>query len=205
MIKETLKSPYDFRPLLKRFVEGEVFSHHEETRKRPNRRFGYEYPGRKSVTKAKVGVLADTSGSMSKMELEMAAGCLHNINETCQVVLFEVDAAIHDIREYTMRGFDNILKGGGGTSFDSVFNLLRDKKKYDHLLENLPNKSRRQARRLIQDIKCLIIVTDGELFVGTEKPKIPVIWALTSKAQKCPVEWGKEVYLDNKPEKHQGE
>jgi len=203
MIQESYKKPYNFRTFLKRFVDGHLFSHHESTRKRPNRRFGYVYPGSKTITKAKVGVLADTSGSMSDEELGMIVKNLDDINQYAQVILFEVDAAIHDIWEYNPRKFKDILKGGGGTAFQDVFKVIEKYSQNKHLLDALPLAKQKMAHCCIRDIKVLIIITDGEVGgLPDKKPRTPVMWALTSKCNTAPVKWGKVVYLDNDPDKH---
>jgi predicted metal-dependent peptidase len=205
MIADSFKKPYNFRPLLKRFVDGHLFSHHEGTRRRPNRRFGYVYPGKKSVMQAKVGVLGDTSGSMSDEELGMIVKNMNDINQYAQVILFEVDSAIHNISEFNPRKFKKMLKGGGGTSFEDVFRVIERYSQNKHLLDNLPLDEKNRAHQYIRDLKVLIIITDGGVYgLPDRKPKIPVMWALTSKCQTAPVSWGKVVYLDNDPESHRG-
>ena len=202
MCKETLKPPYDFGPYLKRFVDGELFSHFEPTRKRPNRRFGYEYPGKRTVTKAKIAVIADTSGSMYDEDMAAIAKNLENINQYAQIVLFDVDAGIHDIREYSKRNFDKVLKGGGGTDFDDAFDVIEEYHKNKSLLDNIPRKNKLMAKRLVQDIRAIIVITDGGVCPPKKKPKRPVLWALTSRAHNPPARWGNVIYLDNKPENH---
>lgn len=203
MIEESLKPPYDFRPLLKRFIDGELLSHLEDTRKRPNRRFGYRYPGKKAVMKAKIGIVADTSASMDDKELGMIVKNLKNINEYAQIVLFEVDTCIHNLWEFNTRIFKNMLLGGGGTVFNDVFKVMDNYKENKGLLDNIPYKQRVRAHMLIQDIKALIIITDGGICgLPRVRPRIPVLWALTSKCQTVPVRWGKVIYLDNKPDNH---
>jgi len=204
MVEESLKPPYDFRPYLKRFVDGELFSHYEDTRKKPNRRFGYKFPGHQSVMKAKIGVLADTSGSMGDDEIAQLAKNIENINEYAQVILFEVDAAINDVNEYERKKFKNMMKGGGGTGFDDVFKVMDDYKHNKDLLDALEPEKRERAHMLVQDIKALIIMTDGEVTVRDKPPKLPVLWALTEKAQGPPAKWGDVIYLDNDPDKHKG-
>ena len=204
MIQESMKPAYDFRPILKRFVDGELFSHFKSTRKKPNRRFGFVFPGRQAVMKAKVAVLADTSGSMNENELGMITKNLQNINEYAQVVLFEVDTCIHYLWEFNPKLFKQILHGGGGTVFNDVFNVIEDYKRYRHLLDAIPEEQQQKAHMLIRDIKAMIIITDGEVSGhNLKKPKMPVMWALTSKCCSAPVNWGKMVYLDNDPDKHQ--
>jgi len=204
MCKATLKKSYNYGPYLRRFVEGELFGRFVPTRRRPNRRFGYLYPGKKIETKAKIGVLADTSGSMSDEDMSLIARNLENIGQHAQVILFDVDTCIHDVREYSKRSFDNILKGGGGTRFSDVFKIIGNPKKHKHLLDGVPVKNRLRARQLIRDIKALIIITDGEAWgIPEQPPKIPVLWALTRRCYRKPVKWGSVIYLDNNPENHQ--
>jgi predicted metal-dependent peptidase len=203
MIEESFKKPYNFRPLLKRFVDSHLFSHHESTRRKPNRRFGYVYPGRKSVMKAKVGVIGDTSGSMSEEELGMIVKNIEDINQYAQVILFEVDAAIHNITEFNPKKFKKTLSGGGGTTFTDVFKVIENYSQHKGLLDGLPEGSKRKAHQYIRDMKVLIIITDGGVFgLPKKKPSIPVMWALTRRCESKPVSWGKEIYLDNEPEKH---
>ena len=153
--------------------------------------------------KAKVGVLADTSSSMSDEELGMIVKNLKEINQYAQVILFEVDAAIQNIWEFSPKRFKGILHGGGGTSFEDVFKLLENYRDNKHLLNNLPLEKQHTAHRYIQDIKVLIIITDGGVFgLPDKKPRIPVMWALTSRAYKAPVNWGSVIYLDNNPDNH---
>ena len=152
--------------------------------------------------KAKIGVLADTSGSMDDEELAMIAKNLAQINEYAQVILFEVDSAIQNLTKYSPKKFSNMLRGGGGTVFDDVFKVLEDYKSNKHLLNSVKDSSIRQAHSLIQEIQALIIITDGGLYVRPKKPKIPVMWALTQRSASPPAEWGAVCYLDNDPDKH---
>jgi predicted metal-dependent peptidase len=204
MCKETMKPVYNFEPYLRHFIDGEIFSKFEQTRKRPNRRYRWEYPGKKTETMGKVGILADTSGSIYDEDLALFAKNLENINQYVSVILFDVDTQINNLREYSKRNFDKILSGGGGTDFSHVFEILEDYKKYKHLLSAIPKTQLARSKMLLQGMQALIIMTDGQASgVPKNKPrKLAVMWAMTKDSNEPPVKWGDVIYLDNAPEKH---
>jgi len=206
MCKETLRPTYNFEPFLRRFVDGELFGRYEQTRKRPNRRYRWEHPGKKTETKGKIAVLADTSGSINNEDIAVFAKNLGRISEYMQIILFDVDHGIENVREYTKRNFDNVLNGGGGTDFRAVFKILENYEKNKNLLRNVPEKQKLKARMLCQGIQALIVMTDGEANgCPKRKPKYPVMWALTERCYTAPQKWGEVIYLDNNPEKHRRE
>ena len=206
MCKETLKPTYNFEPFLRRFVDGELFGRYEQTRKRPNRRYRWEHPGKKTETRGKIAVLADTSGSIYDEDISVFAKNLERISEYMQIILFDVDHGIENVREYSKRNFDKSMKGGGGTDFKAVFKILENYEKNKNQLKNVPGRQRLKARMLCQGIQALIVMTDG-MATGCpdKKPKYPVMWALTTRCYHPPQKWGEVIYLDNNPERHQRE
>jgi hypothetical protein len=84
-----------------------------------------------------------------------------------------------------------------------VFKILDNFEKNKALLDEVPAVRRRMARQYISGIKALVIMTDGQVAdIPKKKPNYPVMWALTTKGYKPPADWGKTIYLDNKPEDH---
>ena len=203
MCKETLKPAYNFAPFLKRFIDGELYSRAIPTRKRPNRRYRWEYPGRKTETKGKIGLLVDSSGSIYDKDIALFIKNIEQMSEYAEIIVFDVDTAIHDVRKYNKRQFKKAIKGGGGTQFGDVFKILENFHENKQRLAKVPENHRRMARQYIAGIKALIIMTDGMVMdVPKKQPNIPVMWALTNKAYEAPRKWGKVIYLDNKPEDH---
>jgi len=203
MCKETLKPAYNFAPFLKRFIDGELYARAKPTRKRPNRRYRWEYPGRKTETKGKIGLLVDSSGSIYDKDIALFVKNIEQMSEYAEIIVFDVDTAIHDVRKYNKRRFKKAIKGGGGTQFGDVFKILKNFHENKNLLANVPENHRRMARQYIAGIKALIIMTDGMVMdVPKKQPNLPVMWALTSRAYEAPRNWGKVIYLDNKPEDH---
>jgi predicted metal-dependent peptidase len=205
MCKETLKPAYNFEPFLRRFVDGQLFGRYVRTRKRPNRRYRWEHPGRKVQTKGKIAVLADTSGSIYDEDIALFAKNLEKMNQYVQIILFDVDYGINNVREYSKRNFDKAMKGGGGTDFEAVFKVIDNYKKNKFLLENIPSKQQMKARTLCQGIQALIVMTDGMATGCPEKkPRYPVMWALTDKCFGPPRKYGHVIYLDNDVDNHKG-
>jgi predicted metal-dependent peptidase len=204
MCKETIKPAYNFEPYLRRFVDGELFGRYVQTRKRPNRRYRWEYPGSKTETLGKIGVLADSSGSIYDEDIALFAKNLENMSQYVQIVLFDVDAGIQNLREYSKRNFDKVIKGGGGTDFSDVFAILKNYDANRNLLKHLPREQLVRSKFLLQGIQALIIMTDGMASgVPDKEPKhLSVMWAITAKCHQPPVRWGDKIYLDNSPEKH---
>ena len=204
MCKETIKPAYNFEPYLRRFIDGELFGRYVQTRKRPNRRYRWEYPGSKTETLGKIGVLADSSGSIYDEDISLFAKNLENMSQYVQIILFDVDAGIQNLREYSKRNFDKVIKGGGGTDFGDVFAVLKNYDANRKLLKHLPREQLVRSKFLLQGVQALIIMTDGQaLGVPDKQPKhLAVMWAITSKCNQPPVKWGEKIYLDNSPEKH---
>jgi predicted metal-dependent peptidase len=204
MCKETIKPAYNFEPYLRRFVDGELFGRYVQTRKRPNRRYRWEYPGSKTETLGKIGVLADSSGSIYDEDIALFAKNLENMSQYVQIILFDVDAGIQNLREYSKRNFDKVIKGGGGTDFSDVFAVLKNYDANRNLLKHLPREQLVRSKFLLQGVQALIVMTDGQAMgVPDKQPKhLSVMWAITSKCNQPPVRWGEKIYLDNAPEKH---
>jgi len=51
------------------------------------------------------------------------------MNQYVQIILFDVDYGINNVREYSKRNFDKAMKGGGGTDFEAVFKVIDNYKR----------------------------------------------------------------------------
>jgi predicted metal-dependent peptidase len=148
--------------------------------KRSERRFIWQnnfLPSRdNSDIQGKLAVAIDTSGSMSQHELDCIAKEIQHIASEVGINQIKVCYCDHVVRkntdtdewwdDYDLDCGDELnlqLRGGGGTEFDPVFNLLN---------EYTDDKD---------EIDCLIYFTDTYGDVSDESdPNIPVIWANTS-------------------------
>ena len=151
----------------------------ESTWSRPNRRHqwsGTYMPSRdKNPNGGKIAIAVDTSVSVSQEELDYFASETQAMCEQLgikQVMVCFCDTIVHkndddewwdrfDLEHGETVEFN--LRGGGGTHFDPVFNLLNK-----HTDDN--------------DIDALIYFTDGYGKVSSKvEPDIPVFWGLTCK------------------------
>lgn len=118
-------------------------------------------------------VATDTSGSISKEELEAFAGEIARISQfVSEITVLTCDCKVHE--KVKVRSAGELLrklqfKGGGGTDFRPVF-------------------------KTVKNCACLIFLTDGYGTYPEQPPKYPVIWVLTRDHQEPP--WGKKIILN---------
>ena len=177
MIEAAQKSQIAWWRLLREYLGLLVSTRKESTMKRPNRRFGYPYPGSKRKHVDKVLAAIDSSGSISEDSLRRFLTELNAIAETHPVdlVVFDDGITLGPI-PFTRRRKTFAFDGRGGTNFAPVMELA-SKDKY----------------------KSLVMLTDGCAGV-CEYPKgvKDVIWCLVNEG-KPPVNWGRQVFIKEKP------
>ena len=141
--------------------------------KRPNRRFGWPYPGTKRLHTDRKLVAIDTSGSIGDDELAQFLAEINKLAEIQPVDLILFDDGIQTgpvpfERKKTSYDF----KGRGGTDFSEVFKLAEEHR-----------------------YQSLIILTDG-CAAAPEKPDFvkDILWVLTGSGNP-PVEWGDRIHI----------
>lgn len=179
-INEMLESRINWKAELRNFVQVATRVLRVHSRKRPSRRFGWPFDGQRSDFKLNLGVVVDTSGSISDEELKLFLGEIHRINETglADIIIMEADATVH--RSYK---FDKKMGkvemhrfyGRGGTDAAPWLKALEDGK-----------------------FDAGIILTDGYFAHNLQRPKhTSILWALTEHGYKC-AEFQKEVAFGKK-------
>ena len=174
MILAAQKSQVPWSKYLKHYIGQLITSQSEQTFKRPNRRFGYPYSGRKRMHSDKKLVAIDTSGSISDDDLRQFLAEINKLQEYHPVDLILFDTQIqYGPKEYARRNVSFDFKGRGGTYFKPVFDVA-------------------EQRRYTS----VIVLTDGYAD-SPEKPACvkDVLWVITENGKK-PVEWGKMVKID---------
>ena len=177
MIEAAQKSDIAWWRYLREYLGLLVSTRKESTMKRPNRRFGYPYPGTKRKHVDKILCATDSSGSISEESLRRFLTEINAIAESHPVDLVVFDDGITTGPiPFTRRRRTFEFTGRGGTNFTAVMELAT-KGKY----------------------KSLVILTDGE----AKAPEYPhgvkdVIWCLVDGG-KPPVDWGKQVFIKEKP------
>jgi predicted metal-dependent peptidase len=165
--------------LLREYLGLMVSTCKESTMKRPNRRFGYPYPGSKRKHVDKILVAADSSGSISEDSLRRFLTEINAISEThlVDLVVFDDGITMGPI-PFTRKRKTFEFNGRGGTSFNAVMELA-SKGKY----------------------KSLVVLTDGDA-APCEYPKgvKDVIWCLVNDGEPPKgITWGKRVQIKEKP------
>ena len=162
LIGEVLQPKVDWREELRRFMS--VITKSDQSWAKRNRRYQDIYlPALYSTAMGRVGVIADTSGSVYDRAVEFFSE-VQSICEECQPSAIEVvqcDARIHAVDVYAPG--DTIkaeAKGGGGTDLRIGF---------DHF----------DAQS--EPIEVVICLTDLETPFPATAPGYPVIWVSTEK------------------------
>ena len=127
----------DYRKALSSFHTSILSSKRHLTRMRPNRRSGFAQMGSRYDLASRLLVAVDVSGSIDSRTLQafysVVARFFKYGVETIDVVQF--DAALQgDVVTFKKRPTKVEVRGRGGTSFQEVFDYLKDHRQYDGLL-----------------------------------------------------------------------
>ena len=172
------KKHVDWRHALRDFVGATAVSSY--TYAHPSRRFPTrigEVPGRRRrITLAKkrqrILVAIDTSGSMSREELEEIARQLRTLRAHAELVIAECDAEVQRVYAFDREVRD--VRGRGGTDLRPVFEL----------------------ELLVQyRVDGVVYFTDGGGPWPSEAPALPVLWVLTNDSTSFACAWGSKVEM----------
>lgn len=162
--------PKDWRSDLQRFVSRSMEVLIESSRKRRNRRYGTLYPGYRSYPKLHLAVCIDTSGSVADDELGQFFAEIDRIHKNdVKITVVEFDTKVNAVYNFDPKK-EITVHGRGGTLFASAL------EECDKL-----------------DIDGIVFFTDGgDCGNNAKKPKVPLLWALTSNGSgyHCPYKWG---------------
>ena len=127
----------DYRKALSSFHTSILSSKRHLTRMRPNRRSGFAQMGSRYDLASRLLVAVDVSGSIDSHTLQafysVVARFFKYGVETIDVVQF--DAALQgDVVTFKKRPTKVEVRGRGGTSFQEVFDYLKDHRQYDGLM-----------------------------------------------------------------------
>jgi len=171
MILAAQRSQISWERYLRRHLGNMVSPSYTTTMKRPNKRFGYPFPGRKRGYSDRKLVAIDTSGSVGDDELAQFLAEVNKLAEIQPVDLVLFDDGIQDgPRPFDRKHASYDFKGRGGTSFHEVFKLASDR-----------------------HYQSVIMLTDG----AAAAPEYPatvkdVLWVLVGNGDP-PVAWGERV------------
>lgn len=161
---------YNWKNVAKRFVGNLISKYKTSTRKKPNRRYGFMFPGYKKGFTAKILAAIDTSGSVTNDMLGEFLSTINHISEEFELDLMEFDCEIQNVKRYNKKQKTFKFKGRGGTDFEPVI-TYSEKHKYSGL----------------------IILTDG-IAPAPHQPRHKVLW-VCPPGYSPPVKWGKVIVL----------
>jgi len=164
---------FDWKSFLRRFTGGSTQMFTKKTRRKLSKRYE-ENPGLKIKPKRHILVGIDTSGSVSKSELEEFLHEMYHIQKNgTEVTIVEADTYIRHVSKYNPKK-DVEIHGRGGTDFQPVIDYYND------------NTSK---------YTCLVYFTDGEA-----PAPIPargrMLWVLSSRSSKNEELIGPQIVLN---------
>ncbi len=156
----------NWRRLLRIFTESSSRTYIRSTLKRPSKRYGTT-PGIKVRKRQKLLVAVDTSGSITEEELSEFFGEMYHIwKQGAEIVVVECDLAI--VATYKYLGQAPVeVHGRGGTNFDPPIEFANETYHPD----------------------ALIYFTDGFAPAIKHRPRMPILWLLSSNGAKPGTEY----------------
>lgn len=165
------KSLVDWKKLLNIFINRQIKSKIESTKKRRNRRYGLKVPGYKQDEELILTAIIDTSGSVSKEAQSQFWNEMKKIHSLgVDINVIECDAKVHKIDKFNPKKKVEFT-GGGGTLYQPALDA---------------------AKKLKSD--GIIVFGDGDCFDKPTNPKIPVLWCLVGQSPN-PTNFGKVARL----------
>ena len=151
---------FDWKGYLRRFVGNSSIVYTKKLRRKYNKRY-IENPGLKIKFKNNILVGIDTSGSVSRDELQEFMNELVHMHKTGhKITIAQCDTQLNSVAEFNPKK-DLEIKGRGGTSFQPVIDHFNEKKGV---------------------YTALIYLTDGEAWNPENCPK-NTLWVLSSQSQ----------------------
>ena len=174
MILEQRKPQVDWKRQLRLFGASSRRTRVVHTIRRVSKRYGTR-PGIKIKRFQKLLVAIDTSGSIDTDALELFFSEVRGMwRNGAEVMVVECDCDVQRI--YPYRGHTpDVISGGGGTDFDSVFQYARSNR---HL-----------------QFDGIIYLTDGYAETPTIRPTCRVLWVITPDGTKENIAYGPAIEL----------
>jgi predicted metal-dependent peptidase len=166
----------NWKQLLRNFVANATSNKNIGTRKKTNRRFGFDYPGKKKKRELTLGVCIDSSGSVSDEQFNLFMSEIQEISKHITAAhLVYADCVVQKVIKV-----DNKKKiplerfGNGGTAYQPAISKCAE-------------------------LKCDAILYFGDMDSADnpQDPQKPFLWVVVGR-QTPPGNFGKVIYLDGK-------
>ena len=170
-LRDDAKLPW--QQVLSNFVSKSVTSTTKNTRKKINRRFGLDQPGKIKKRELTLGVCVDSSGSISDESYQQFMSEIVRISNICaKTYIVEADCVVQNIEVVKKnKKFDKKRKGCGGTAYGPAIEKCKE-------------------------LKCDAVVYfgDGDCADKPENPNLPFLWVIVGNSSK-PGDFGWEIRL----------
>ena len=169
-----------YKDILRRFHNSVISTKQIASRMKVNRRYDLAQPGHRRIYKSKLIFAIDASGSMSDEDLKEGFAVVNTLCKHSQItyILFDTEIKIVETKfKKAKKSFK--VTGRGGTDFQDVIHFA--------------NKHKSDG---------MIIYTDGCASPPTKPDHTKILWLLTKKEYKPPVEWGMRATLDRMENVH---
>ena len=117
--------------------------------------------GRRWKRSACIGVVLDTSGSVSSTDLVQFMTEINTMSKTHKIIVTEVDTEAHEPYVYDSRMYEQFgrdIQGRGGTDMNPGLKIMNE----------------------YSEVEFIIVLTDGELFHVPDPPHKHELWVITS-------------------------
>jgi len=134
-LRRLISRQVDWRSLLRQFVGNTLQAGWSRTRMRRNRKYGILQPGRKSDTRARVGIAVDESGSVIDEALALIFAELNNLCSTVEFVFIPFDCTVEE--KFVTVWKKNVRRPpkrekAGGTNFDAPTAYINEQREKGH-------------------------------------------------------------------------
>jgi predicted metal-dependent peptidase len=194
LIEELLKDPtVDWKRLMRKWTGTTIRISKRSTRKKPSRRWGFDYPGTKVVRGARIWLAVDNSGSITTEELRQFGAEASRLLEFSEVILIVWDTEIVQVKKIRnqrelVEAFKDLGGGGGSTAVPKIFQALHN-----------PALLTGEAKQLLTTKPTgIIILTDGDILWPNEGDNrgIPVLWGITREPNVGKQPFGLGMFVD---------
>lgn len=174
MIVAAHEPKISYKEILRRFATSVIKTAQFQTRMKINRRYGLKSPGHTRKSVSKVIFAIDSSGSMGTEKLQLGLASMNSICKHSEVEYVVFDTEIKQTGDFKKAKNEFEVHGRGGTDFNAICDYAAEKR-----------------------VDGLVIFTDGWAPAPNNRPPCKVLWLLTEKDEKPPVDWGFVAYLDS--------
>lgn len=168
-IQNLFKPSVNWKSQLKMFLTNSKSIYKEGTRRKRNRRYGFQVPGKRKKYEPNLAICVDTSGSVSDDYLcQFFSEIDKMMDDVEKLWIIEADSVVQKFYEYH-KGQKIEIKGRGGTAYNPAI-----------------------EKSIELGVDGIIYFGDGDCFDEiVKKPKVPFLWAMIDGCEP-PASWGKK-------------